>query len=102
MSREKQIEEIAKVMCRNRTSDGNCITDNDPCGLECVYGYCAERIYSAGYRKQSEGEWILIGNGNGRRIHWKCSVCGFETLDASNGDTNFCPNCGADMRGGAE
>lgn len=45
------------------------------------------------------GEWTLIGNGNGRPIHWKCSVCGYETLDAVNGDTDFCPNCGAKMDG---
>jgi rubrerythrin len=59
----------------------------------------AKSLYSKGYRKVERGNWNLIGNGNGRPIHWKCSVCGYETLDAANGDTNFCPNCGADMRG---
>lgn len=57
-------------------------------------------ISTKGYRKLERGEWNLIGNGNGRAIHWKCSICGYETLDAVNGDTDFCPNCGADMRGG--
>ena len=59
----------------------------------------ARFLIKDGYRKVERGEWKLIGNGNGRPIHWKCSVCGYETLDAANGDTNFCPNCGADMRG---
>ena len=61
----------------------------------------ADRIeeLEASLREQRAGEWTLVGYGNGRAIHWKCSVCGFETLDVSNGDTNFCPNCGADMRG---
>lgn len=54
MSREKQIEEMARKMCRNYQQDGNCASDYEPCNLECVYGYCAERIYCAGYRKQSE------------------------------------------------
>lgn len=48
------------------------------------------------------GKWTLIGYGNGRPLRWKCSACGYETFDAVNGDTNFCPNCGAKMDGGKE
>ena len=51
---EKQIEKMAKTMCGNGMKDGNCATDDSPCYLECVYGTCAERLYNAGYRKQSE------------------------------------------------
>ena len=30
----------------------------------------------------------------------ECSYCGYERGDNdTNKDTNFCPNCGADMRG---
>lgn len=57
MSSEKQIEEMAKAMCRNAMPNGNCATDDEPCALECVYGYCAERLYCKGYRKQ---EWISV------------------------------------------
>ena len=71
---------------------------SEHCSISC--SDCkAKYLYSKGYRKVERGEWNLIGNGNGRPIHWKCSVCGYETLDAANGDTDFCPNCGADMRG---
>lgn len=87
MSKEKQIEEMARI-----------IDDNHGFIVSSVE--TAEKLYNAGYRKQSKGKWVLVGNGNGRAIHWKCSVCGYETLDVSNGDTNFCPNCSADMRGG--
>lgn len=52
MSKE-QIEEMAKAMCGNGMANGNCVMDNDPCNLECVYGICAERLYAKGYRKQS-------------------------------------------------
>ena len=35
------------------------------------------------------GEWIDFKNG------WKCSACGKWNNEMSN----YCPNCGADMRG---
>ncbi len=82
---ENEIQEMAKIAAK---SDNTCRSAT-----------IALRLYSKGYRKVEQGVWQLIGNGNGRKIHWKCSVCGYETLDAPNGDTNFCPNCGADMRG---
>lgn len=45
------------------------------------------------------GRWIFVGeetthDGWTYRKH-KCSECGFSTVEA----INFCPNCGADMRG---
>lgn len=48
MSREKQIKEIARVLC----------DAHEPCS-KCVWGKCdvehiAIRLYEAGYRKQSE------------------------------------------------
>lgn len=59
------------------------------------FGGTADNVVEVVY-----GEWTLIGYGNGRPLRWKCSACGYETLDAVNGDTNFCPNCGAKMDGG--
>ena len=53
-------------------------------------------------RENVHGEWI-----DGKRIkmdgtyHWfrECSVCGRERDDANpDKDTDFCPNCGSDMR----
>ena len=48
------------------------------------------------------GEWREIEDRDGDR-HWQCSACGIdwyfiEGTPSENG-TNFCPNCGADMRG---
>lgn len=46
------------------------------------------------------GEWVH---------EWNCSECGCSYMDYADGDScrdyshplpNFCPNCGADMRGG--
>ena len=93
MNKEKQIEEMARKMCRNYKQDGNCASDDEPCGLECIYGYCAERIYCAGYRKQSEGEWISLEPEIGL---FACSLCDHRILRA---ECNYCPNCGAKMKG---
>lgn len=52
---------------------------------------------------QKKGHWV-----DGKRMkmdgtyYWfrQCSVCDYERDDDdSDKDTNFCPNCGADMRG---
>ena len=44
---------------------------------------------------ENKGEWQHDGS------RWKnrfiCSVCGYKLFDAPS---NYCPNCGADMRGG--
>ena len=50
--------------------------------------------------ERQKGKWIKVG-------HWgrsyKCNQCGnyldFDGVNAGRGDANFCPNCGADMRG---
>ena len=56
MSREKQIDDIRKIIV-------NC--DNVPSNV-CRFKPCslckAERLYNAGYRKQEEGEWIRAEN----------------------------------------
>lgn len=43
--------------------------------------------------EQKTGHWIDTDNYYQR---WKCSECGCHTRDA---EPNYCPNCGADMRG---
>ena len=46
------------------------------------------------------GMWKKIGEWG--RVY-RCSQCGnfldFDAVNAGRGDANFCPNCGADMRG---
>ena len=92
MSREK-IDEMAKAMCGNGMSNGNCAIDDEPCELECVYGCCAERLYSKGYRKQIKAEWIISSDG----YYPYCSRCKNEPKNGVM--TDFCPNCGAYMKG---
>lgn len=55
-------------------------------------------IPAADVRPVVRGEWGYRWkiHGDGRRPTelFPCTVCGFENTSA----TNFCPNCGADMR----
>lgn len=50
-----------------------------------------------------KGEWITMSYWKKRRGHHvqyvvkKCSLCNFRVK--ARWDNNFCPNCGADMRG---
>ena len=98
MSKEKQIEEIA-----NDINMHCCSLAEQFCGETSCNACLTNFLYNAGYRKQSEGEWIEnpINNYDGEPsgLYYVCSVChtdnGFE-------DTPFCPNCGAKMKGGED
>lgn len=94
MSREKQIDDIRKIIA-------NC--DNVPSNV-CRFKPCslckAERLYNAGYRKQSEGEWVeriepLTWCEDDVDVYYECSCCGTQ----SHGQSPYCPNCGAKMKG---
>ena len=104
MSKEKQIEELAWDLCDipRHPSIKSC----DECGSKhCHAIYYAERAINKGYRKQSEGTWMThhCTNGGhsqkGRTIIYKTYTC--DACGTSNGrrKTNFCPNCGAKMKG---
>ena len=103
MSREKQIEEMAKAMCLDCAEDSHC-------SLAQVGGMCssvrkqAAALYSAGYRKQSEGEWIDQYQGKYVNQLYKCSICGDTAFhdDKRWFLTPYCHNCGAKMKGGSE
>ena len=74
--------------------------------------YVMKKIPSTDVQPVVHGEWIPFEFGD---YHWhKCSVCGIAdqyiitTIRSVNGEENsidieavrnFCPNCGADMRG---
>lgn len=90
--REKQIEEMARSMC-NCYDEGYCRMDGKLCDLECGSYKESEIFYEAGYRKQSEGEWINLEPEIGL---FACSLCDHRILRA---ECNFCPNCGAKMKG---
>ena len=60
--------------------------------------WCSET--SEGYplmdlRPREKGKWIIHDREN---LKYGCNQCG----NLTNINSNFCPNCGADMKGGAE
>lgn len=96
MSEEKQIEEMAKVMCGYYGTE-KCYECRYCC--DCHIKQEATRLYNAGYRKQSEGEWEIVKGSNGKE-KMVCTNCRHQQDLAST--FTFCPNCGARMGGGAE
>ena len=88
MDREKQIEEMASTIYTLFRSDT-------------MSRALASLLYEAGYRKQSEGEWLAYPDD----AWMKCSVCRKEYLRSQMPHTvGYCPNpnCGAKMKGGTE
>ena len=88
MTTEKQIEEMTDTI-------------NDMYGVDAMYfgvdsNAIAHHLYEAGYRKQSEGEWIVESEHSIR-----CSECCFNRA-AIKMPLDYCPNCGAMMKGGTE
>lgn len=98
MNKEKQIEEMAKYSCTScewAVCGDQCLLDRTPseCDLALTV---ANTIYNAGYRKQSEGEWRLGKSG----CMYFCSACNYAAHPREEEEWNFCPNCGAKMKGG--
>ena len=93
----KQIEELAKLLCIVMEGDrGYCSLIGCP---PCLLKRKAQRLYNAGYRKQSEGEWIQSDIPQEKYV---CSVCGgacwYYDYQGEVAKSRFCPNCGAKMR----
>ena len=104
MTKEKQIEEMAIISCSSycRNKEKKCAGVTD-CDCKCVQYHRGEALYNAGYRKQSEGEWIEHIEKpswleDDVEVFYECSICKTQ----SPAPTKFCPNCGAKMKGGAE
>ena len=53
MTRDKQIEEMAKITCLCNAG-GFCECDGKPCDLDCSEGKAMARLYNAGYRKSAD------------------------------------------------
>ena len=112
---EKQaIEEMAKDICCICHAHKNCVN-----ATPCTMAYKeAEQLYTDnGFRKQSAGEWlydlwdaakkeyVAIPFIEGEHGLAYCSICNDPSLLDRCGDpvaSDFCPSCGAKMKGGAE
>lgn len=57
-----------------------------------------EVVNNAPTVEPKRGEWKRRIVDNGFNADWVCSECGYR-VKTDFVDYNFCPNCGADMRG---
>ena len=87
MSKEKQIDIIAKIIAR-KAADYR----NPNVAFMTIAKKSATAIYHEFCDKQSEGEWVDFGK------TFYCSVCKKTDWNKSS----YCPNCGAKMKGGAD
>ena len=88
--REKQIEEMASIAYPG--------LDHQTVFLSIVYAQPIVNLYNAGYRKKSEGEWNCKWKSTYPQYEpdeYCCSNCGC----VENSRRNFCPECGAQMKG---
>ena len=53
---------------------------------------CIKRLNKVKSADRPQGEWVSNHDGS-----WNCSECGLRVLIYAKG--NFCPNCGARMKG---
>lgn len=86
MSEKKQIEEIRKDIFA--AFGGYAKWEEDWQSL-------AEAVYNAGYRKQSEGVWVLGRSG----CMYYCSECKYAAHPREVDEWSHCPRCGAKMKG---
>ena len=106
--REKQIDEIAKLICAYpQCVHYNIIGECEK--ADCQTTYIAEHLYKSDYRKQIESEWHYNPDGLDWGLGaWQCSLCGCtnHNLPCEKNinplqwaGSKYCPNCGAKMKG---
>lgn len=100
MSEEKQIEIIIDLLIE---FDEMGFVPIIPCPDPEAYAIeWKEKLIKAlqEYRKQSEGENVAMYPSSA----FECSNCHWQDWDLLTADSayNFCPHCGAKMKGGAE
>ena len=100
MSKEKQIEKMAKDLCDSTMCDLETFNDcRMPQGNCSRCQRVAKDLYNAGYRKQSKGEWVTSDIPQEKYV---CSVCGgacwYYDYQGDVAKSRYCPNCGAKMR----
>ena len=65
--------------------------------LRGVFGRCEDALKALPSAQPRKGKWI-----NNSPVTMKCDQCGYVISDWKWHESNFCPNCGADMRGGQD
>ena len=78
MTKEKQIEEMARTMC-NCYDSGYCKMHGNSCDLKCISGFNALGLYNAGYRRYDDLIEEMTEEIDGWKKHYESL---FETAKA--------------------
>lgn len=110
MSEEKQIEEMIEIV-KPFVSGLACGDESGACELtdclSCKARNLVNQLRDADYRKQREGLWVLTFKTKfaiplpKMDVVMMCSECGYKP-DIYSGEYkkyNYCPNCGAKIKG---
>ena len=104
ISREQAIDAVNCVMVMKGIRSGKSITAE---AVDCAKRIIADNILHLPPIQPKRGRWIYCEDSNADCVDgYRCDQCGFfvpwdyqhKSIDYIK-DYNFCPNCGADMRG---
>ena len=88
---EKQIEEMARDL------------KNHTCMSEFQAEIASRMLWILGYRKVEQGEWVMQEKETPVSPEAVCSKCGrkvvYQIVDNKWQFENYCPHCGANMKG---
>lgn len=88
MSREKQIEEMAKILSEDCGSCESCMALGSTAnGIDCTAYYYARNLYNAGYRKQSENVVEVV----------RCRDCKFNVANMERDPLDITDYSGDDI-----
>ena len=99
MSEEQKRDELTEIIIK-ASEEWLKLYGRQHLHLEHKAEHIAAAVNNAGYRKQSEGEWVMSEWGDDAA----CSECGCDPYDFKEPLQNpeiaqYCPGCGAKMRG---
>lgn len=94
----KRSDAIEAVICKTTFESEDAIM-----AMMTIVGEVMNNIANIPSVDRPQGEWIGEADGyyNGELVYdtWYCSNCDYVVDDEEPPTWNFCPNCGADMRG---
>ena len=95
-------DSISRQAALNALCD-NCDTVQAVCPHFPCKRYTSIEVLPSAQPVRMKGQWIHDGYDFPHGNDWiHCSVCGKKGINVPADLTNFCSNCGADMRGGQD